>query len=112
MILDLGDGRELKLPDNMDEDAARMLGRFIKATEERANTAEASARALRSEIDSLRGEVRAIPAPTDLKPLADAIAGLHTDLNAGINRMVKAQLAERKLVMDDMGEYTRSKAVG
>lgn len=111
MILELGNGRELKLPDNMDENDARLLGRFIKATEERADKAEGFARTLQNEMDSLRKEVRAIPAPTDLTPLANAIDGLRTDLKDSTNRIVTAQLRERKLVMDDMGEMSRSVVV-
>jgi len=58
MILDLGNGRELQLPDDTSDETARQLGRLILVLEDRAIAAERMTAELQAQIDELRREVR------------------------------------------------------
>ncbi len=111
MILELEDGRELRLPDEMPDETARQLKRLILALEERARTAESDARTLRDEMAGLRRQVETrVAAPADTS-VVDALRALQDSLETGVRRIVNAQLADRKLVFDATGEPTHSKAV-
>jgi hypothetical protein len=74
MILELGDGRELKLPDDMLDETARQLKQLILTLEGRAFTAESQARTLRDEMAALRQQFNNIqaapPAEVQLTPVA------------------------------------------
>jgi len=110
MILELTDGRELQLPDEMPDETARMLGKLILRLEKRTQEAEAVVETLQAEIAALRDR----PAPEAPAPdtsVAEAMAELRADLNRGFTQMIRAQLADRILVPDEFGEMTRSRAV-
>ncbi len=106
MILDLDNGRELRLPDEMPDETARQLKALILTLEERARTAEAQSVALGQEVAHLRAEVQALaarplPAPQVLRDSSDVIAAL---------KAVEAAVrADRMMVPDEYGEYTRSR---
>jgi hypothetical protein len=79
MILDFGDGRELKLADHMSDKTARRLGRLILELEtdakkiESASKAAATAREeavdLRNDVAALRKELLALKAAASTKRL-------------------------------------------
>jgi len=114
MILELSNGRELKLPDEMDDDTARMIGKLILTLEKRAEDAENDVKALRGEMAALRDEVQARPVAEPQEKdtsEADAIRALRADLNKGIKQLIQAQLADRVMMADEFGEMTKSRAV-
>lgn len=104
MILELGDGRELHLPDEMDDEAARRMKLLILGNEQSAREARAELAAMRVEMAAMRNEVAAA------MNIAKAFDALRETLEQGVKRIVKAQLADRVVVPDASGEYTRSKA--
>ena len=111
MILDLGNGRELKLPDDTSDETARQLGRLILVLEDRAVAAEGKAAALQGQIDELRREVRDRPELPGAAPdLAPAIADLKRVLTVRTDQMLRAILADRVIVYDSLGA-PRSRAV-
>lgn len=110
MILELGEGREIKLPDDTDEETARQIGRLILVTERRAAAAEARADRLEAEIATLRQRVDAFAAPRDDGVLA-AVADMPARLASLLERVAAAAEADRVLVKDEFGEATRSKIV-
>lgn len=103
MILDLGNDRELKLPDDMDEGAARLLGRFIKQLESDAAEARDRALSLEAQFASLKNEVREAPAPKDDSAVLSAINTLRVDLTAALRLLAKLQSADRVIVYDSVG---------
>jgi hypothetical protein len=121
VILELGDGREFHLPDEMEDEYARQLKRFILGAEERARAAEAEVAALREEMATWRqaaGSARQQTLAEDTtaramhtEMLASAIRELQTAMLAALARVERAALADRQMVMDEFGEYTRSKAM-
>lgn len=102
MILDLGNGRELKLPDDTSDETARQLGRLILVLEDRAVASEGEVRSLRAEVDDLRREVRdrAEPAPVQAAPdfSADFAA-----LGKKLDKLIQIGLADRIMVSDTLG---------
>jgi hypothetical protein len=115
MILDLGNGRELKLPDDTSDETARQLGRLILVLEDRAIAAERTAADLQTQIDELRREVRQPvmaedddeddnedDAPEDAALVA-AIQKMEEALTARLDRVVRATLADRIMVPDELG---------
>ena len=112
MILELGDGRELKLPDAMEDETARQLKMFILALEERARAAEARVMLLVAEIAALRAGFSALATkPHDSVAIVQAIGRMIDTQNDNTRRTISAVLADRVMVPDSMGEMTRSKAV-
>ena len=112
MILELGDGRELQLPDELSDEFARQLKKLILETEQRAATAEAEVRALRDEMDILRKSVR--DSSTKMAPTDDTVKAIHTLQNGlldALARIERATSADREIVPDQFGDYTRSKIV-
>ena len=112
MILELGDGRELLLPDEVSDEFARQLKKLILETERRAATAEADVQKLRDEMAILRktvGESSVKAASVD--NTAQAIRSLQSDLLSALARIERATSADRQIVPDEFGEYTRSKIV-
>jgi len=109
MILDLGNGRELQLPDDTSDETARQLGRLILVLEDRAIAAERTAADLQQQIDELRREVRqpvAAPveddAPEDAALVA-AIQKMEDSLAKRLDNMLRATLADRIMVPDELG---------
>jgi len=113
MILDLGNGRELKLPDDTSDETARQLGRLILVLEDRAIAAERTAADLQLQIDELRREVRKPvevdqedddedDAPEDAALVA-AIQKLEDSLAKRLDNMLRATLADRIMVPDELG---------
>lgn len=103
MILELGDGRELKLPDDMDEEIARQLGKLILVTERRAMDAEQGMQALREEVQALRAKADT-PAPQiDLAPVAAAIKESGARVEAMLSRVLAAVSADRIMTTDETG---------
>ena len=113
MILDLGNGRELQLPDDTSDETARQLGRLILVLEDRAIVAERTAADLQQQIDELRREVRKPvevdqedddedDAPEDAALVA-AIQKLEDSLAKRLDNMLRATLADRIMVPDELG---------
>lgn len=113
MILDLGNGRELQLPDDTSDETARQLGRLILVLEDRAIAAERTAADLQTQIDELRREVRKPvevdqedddedDAPEDAALVA-AIQKLEDSLAKRLDNMLRATLADRIMVPDELG---------
>lgn len=120
MILDLGNGRELKLPDDTSDETARQLGRLILVLEDRAIAAERTAANLQTQIDELRREVRK---PVEVEDddvedddvpedaaLVAAIQQLEVSLAKRMDKMIQAALADRVMVPDELGTM-RSRTV-
>ena len=120
MILDLGNGRELKLPDDTSDETARQLGRLILVLEDRAIAAERTAADLQTQIDELRREVRK---PVEVEDddvedddvpedaaLVAAIQQLEVSLAKRMDKMIQAALADRVMVPDELGTM-RSRTV-
>lgn len=110
MILDLGNGREMRLPDDMDEEVARQLGKLILATEKRAQDAEDRVRMLETQFAQLKNEVRATPVPQDLAPIVATLQQSNTRLEKLMAQMIQAQMLDRVMITDDVGR-PRSKVV-
>lgn len=111
MILDLGNGRELQLPDDTSDETARQLGRLILVLEDRAIAAERTAADLQKQIDELRREVRKPvevdddsenDAPEDAA-LVTAIQKMEDSLAKRLDNMLRATLADRIMVPDELG---------
>jgi len=113
MILDLGNGRELKLPDDTSDETARQLGRLILVLEDRAIAAERMTAELQTQIDELRREVRK-PVEVDQEDddeddtpedaaLVAAIQQLEASLAKRMDKMTQAVLADRVMVPDALG---------
>lgn len=110
MILELGGGRELKLPDDMDEEIARQLGKLILATEQRAADAEKGMQSLREEVQALRTKTDT-PAPQiDLSSIVTVIKEGQMRLEKLMTDLIKVESADRVLVEDDLG-MSRSRVV-
>lgn len=112
MILELGDGRELCLPDEMPDETARQLKALILATEGRARAAESETRLLRDEMAALRQSFSAVSQKADAaNSTAQAVAEASRAIVAALARVERAALADRRMMPDEFGEYTMSKAV-
>lgn len=106
MILELGDGREIPLPDEMSDEAARQLKRLVLTCEERAATAEAQVRMLRDEMAALRAQLGAATQrfASEAQTVA-AIKEMHTSLAQALRAVANVAGADRILVND---EFDRS----
>lgn len=112
MILQFDDGRELTLPDEMTDESARQLKRLIQAHEERTKAAESTARILQDEMAAVRRHVDGINmAAADNTAMLTAIRELRTAIMSGLQQVHSAASADRMIVMDEFGEYTRSRIV-
>jgi hypothetical protein len=113
VILELGDGREVRLPDSMDDETARQLKRLLLGGEERAAAAEARASALEQRMAALEARK-----PVDLAPLTAAIGEMHRSVVNGnesiasaLARIERVAGADREMVADEYGEMRRSRIV-
>jgi hypothetical protein len=112
MILELGDGRELLLPDEVSDEFARQLKKLILETESRAAAAEADVQKLRDEMAALRRSINESNVNTVVRDdTAQAVRGLQSALLSALARIEQATSADRQIVPDEFGEYTRSKIV-
>lgn len=124
MILELGDGREIQLPDEMEDEQARQLKGFILGAEERAKIAEKSERlhreemvGMRKELAGMRDEMKSMramkPAPQAAAPVADdgLAAARHKEMLDALERLTAAVYADRVLLPDEYGEGARSRVV-
>lgn len=109
MILEFGDGRELNLPDDMEDETARQLKAFILALEDRARVAENDARALRADVAAMRNEVVALMSRATLT--ADALKLLQDAITQSAAQIVAATKADREIVDETTGERIRSRAI-
>ena len=108
MILELGDGRELHLPDDMDDEHARQMKAFILATEERARNAERDVQALRGEMVAMRNEF--VSAMQQSTLTADALKDLRETFAQGMADLRAVAGADREII-DETGERIRSRVV-
>jgi len=106
MILELGDGRELHLPDEMDDEAARQLKAFILAGDEQKRAAQADAHSMRAEMVAMRNEVLAAKNQSVLA--AEALKSLQETFAQGMSQLLAAVSADREIV-DETGERIRSR---
>lgn len=112
MILELGDGREVTLPDQMNDETARQLKRLILGAEEHARAAESHARTLSDEMVALRAHVASIAgAQQDHRAIVMAIGQMHEGLTQSLGQVSAAARADRMMVRDEFGDMTRSRAV-
>jgi hypothetical protein len=112
MILELGDGRELILPDEVSDEFARQLKKLILETESRAAAAEADVQKLRDEMAILRKSINQSNVKVaSADGTAQAIQELQSGLLSALARIERATSADRQIVPDEFGEYTRSKIV-
>lgn len=105
MILELGDGRELKLPDEVSDEFARQLKALILACEGRARDAEARAERIAAEMAALRQDFATLVA----RPMPEFPRQDNSDVVAALKALEAAVRADRVMVADDFGEFTRSR---
>jgi hypothetical protein len=103
VILELGDGRELHLPDEMEDESARQLKTFILAGEQRAKDAEARMMAHHAEVVALRNEMG------NIGQLRESVNALRAEMKQGLQGVVAAAHADRVIVYDDKGDPVRSR---
>jgi hypothetical protein len=109
MILEIDDTRSLRLPDDTPDETARQIKRLILATEERARAAEHNFALLHDELTALRAHVNNSTASNASHN--DSIRAMCDVLAQGLQRVERAVLADRQMMADESGEYTRSRAV-
>jgi len=96
MILELGNGRELRLPDSMDDDTAKTLGQWILMLEKRADDAESRAKAMEGKPDDK-------PLVITESEAAKEIAELRKEMAAMMSQLVALASADRMIVYDAAG---------
>jgi thioesterase domain-containing protein len=112
VILEIDNGRELELPDDMPDETARQLKRLILTLEERARAAEQRVASVQAEMAALRRDFTALAArPVEHGPIVEAIGRMHEAHQASAREIVAAVSADRVMVPDQFGEFNRSKAV-
>ncbi len=100
MILELGNGRELRLPDSMDDDTAKTLGQWILMLEKRADDAEYRAKAIE---DEYRSKAMDKPLVVTESEAAKEIAELRKEMAAMMSQLVALASADRMIVYDAAG---------
>jgi hypothetical protein len=105
MKLDLEDGRVLSLPDEVSDEFARQLKALILTTEGRARDAEARAERIATEMAALRQDFTALAS----RPMSEFPRQDNSDVVAALQALEKAVRADRVMVADDFGEFTRSR---
>lgn len=112
MILEIDANRQLQLPDDMSDETARQLKRWILTLEERAQAAESQVRTLQDELNALRKsheQTQAVVA--DNTAMASAIREMSVASIAELKRIFKAIAADREIVPNDLGDMTRSRVI-
>ena len=105
MIAELPGGRELRFPDSMSEDDVGRIVRMVLNAESRADEALEAVRAVQTRLDAV------LTAPNGETGVVAALTAMRAEMKTGLERIVKAQLAETVLVRDEAGEPNRSKKV-
>jgi hypothetical protein len=103
--LDMEDGRMLDLPDELSDEFARQFKRLILTTEGRARDAEQRAADLQAEVAHLRAEVQALAA----RPMPEPISVDMSGVIDALQRIERGVRADRVIMADEFGEYTRSR---
>lgn len=112
MILEIDANRQLQLPDDMSDETARQLKRWILTLEERAQAAESQVRTLQDEMAGLRqshANTQAVVA--DNTAIVNAIRETSQASIAELKRIFKATAADREIVPNDLGDMTRSRVI-
>lgn len=109
MILDLGGGREIKLPDEIGSETAWQIGKLIVSCEDRAKAAEDAVAVLRTEVAEVKAMKMSPPEVHEsLGPYFEALTSV---IEAGFARMIRAQLADTVLSETDLGKPMARKVV-
>jgi hypothetical protein len=110
--LDFEDGRVLDMPDEMPDESARQIKRWVLTLEDRARTAESTARMLTDEIAALRKQVEMLSAPRSdgQDSVVEALRQIAEGQVKGFASVVEAQLMDRILVRGMSGDAFKSKA--
>lgn len=117
MILELGDGRELRLPDEVSDEFARQLKSFILGHEERAKASETAIESLRGELASMRaasaGQNTAGLEAALLQTQQAAQANAESiRRNASIlQQILRIVSSDRVLIKDEFGQHRSRVAV-
>lgn len=99
MILELGGGRELKLPDEMSDETARQLGKLIVGLEQRAKDAEDRAEDLARQFAELANRP-ALEYPKHDN--SDVVAAVR-ELVPLLKQVIAVESADRIIVHDETG---------
>jgi hypothetical protein len=105
MKLDLEDGRVLSLPDEVSDEFARQLKALILTTEGRARDAEARAERIAAEMAALRQDFAALAS----RPMPEMPKFDNSAVVEALAKVEAAVRADRVMVPDDFGEFTRSR---
>jgi outer membrane protein TolC len=108
VILELGDGRELHLPDEMEDESARQLKAFILASEDGRKEAVQAVQSAHADMAAMRNEVIAAKKQSELT--AEALKALQDSFTQGMAQLTAAISADREIV-DETGERIRSRMV-
>ena len=117
MLLKIDSNRQLELPDDMPDETARQLKRWILTLEERAQSAESSNRTLQDEMAALRKaheqtQAAVSTATLDNTATVNAIRAMHAEVTQHLRHVAAAASADRMVVPDPItGEMTRSRVV-
>lgn len=112
MILEIDANRQLQLPDDMSDETARQLKRWILTLEERAQAAESQVRTLQDELSTLRQQIVNLNmAVVDNTATVSAIRETSAASIAELKRIFKAIAADREIVPNDLGDMTRSRVI-
>lgn len=117
MLLKIDNSRTLELPDDMPDETARQLKRWILTLEERATSAESSNRTLQDEMTALRKSHEQTQAAVNTATLdntatVNAIRDMHREMVGHLRHVAAAASADRMVVPDPItGEMTRSRLV-
>lgn len=112
MILEIDANRQLQLPDDMSDETARQLKRWILTLEERAQAAESQVRTLQDEMAGLRNNIASTQTMlSDNTATVSAIREMSVASIAELKRIFKAIAADREIVPNDLGDMTRSRVI-
>lgn len=110
MILELGDGREIQLPDEVSDEFARALKTLILTTEKRARDAEIRVADLHARLVAVEARTIDFTAiTTALAQMQNATVKSNESVTSVLKRVEAAVRADRVMVPDEFGEYTRSR---
>jgi uncharacterized coiled-coil protein SlyX len=112
MILEIGDGRELELPDECSDEFARQLKKMILTLEQNAAQAQAEVRLLRDEMASLRETTGAVHTATvDNTAVVAGLNAMRAEMQQGFARMTAAIMAPTQFEYDEVGAEIGAKKV-
>lgn len=111
MILEIGDGREIKLPDECSDEFARALKLMILRLEERARDAEATTARRDADVSALRQQLDNVLATPKETGVVEAVNAMRAEMQQGFARLFAAQMAETRFVLDEVGQEVGTKKV-